>query len=210
LAAFVGIGQILTGNDRDFKVLGTAVTIALASVCGLGCGAALESKRARVMPILGLILTAIGTVQILFIIWSEPFGNTELWWKSTLIVSIFAVACSHVSLLSIARLAPQFDWAMLISFLAIFSVAALITIPIVVERLWREEWWVRGIAVTAIIDAAMSLLIPIFHVMSRPMIAEIHARARSSSAAIDNEIAQLESRLAELRKLRDSGSDTPA
>ncbi len=62
----------------------------------------------------------------------------------------------------------------------------------------------RWIAVTAIIDAMMSLLIPIFHLLSRTELRDQIAGTTSSLNDIDDEIARLEERLAELRRLRES------
>ena len=128
-SAVVGIGQILTGHDRDFRVLLTAVTIALASVCGLGCCAALESKRARIVPIAGLVLTLIGATLIIAMIWS----SLQDWENAAWLVSVYAVACAHVSLLSIARLASRYSWAFVVAVAAIFTVATLISWLIVFE-----------------------------------------------------------------------------
>jgi hypothetical protein len=64
-SAFAGVGQILAGNYNEFRVLFTALTIALASVGALGCGAALEGKRAMIFPVAGLVLTLLGTLMLL-------------------------------------------------------------------------------------------------------------------------------------------------
>ena len=69
--AFVGIGQILVGFYYESRVLLTGGIIALASVCGLGCGAALEGKRAKIFPVAGMVLTLLGTLMLLFIVWIQ-------------------------------------------------------------------------------------------------------------------------------------------
>jgi hypothetical protein len=200
----VGIGQILTGNDRDFRILLTTVVIALASICGLGCGAALESKRARIFPICGMALTLLGVICLLVMIWGPRHNNPPEWFlKFTAIVCIYAVALSHIALLSIARLAPRYTWAFLVGVLAILAVATSIAALIVVDDS-PSEWVLRWIAVAAIIDAMMSVLIPIFHLLSRKEVNDKDGDGPPSLAAIDDEIAQLEQRLAELHKLRDS------
>ncbi len=133
-SAVVGIGQILTGHDREFRVLLTAVTVALASLCGLSCGAAWESKRARVMPIAGLVLTLIGTTSLIVMIWYDPWTTQQWWVRATVVVSVYAVASAHVSLLSIARLTPRYSWAFLVASVAIFTVATLISWPVVLDH----------------------------------------------------------------------------
>jgi hypothetical protein len=202
-SAFIGIGQILTGNDDDFRVLLTAVVVAVASVCGLGCGAALESKRARIFPIGGLALTFIGAVLVLVMIWvPRPLNSPEWFLKTTAIVCIYAVALSHISLLSIARLAPRYTWALLVAIIAILAVATSVSVMVIAEN--ADEWGLRWVAVAAIIDAAMSVLIPIFHLLSRRVFSHAGLDAPPSPTAIDDEIARLEHRLAELRRMRDA------
>jgi hypothetical protein len=202
-SAFVGIGQILTRHDRDFRVLLTAVTIALASLSGLGCGVALEGKRARFLPLAGLVLTLVGAASWIAMIWYDPLTAGQGWIKATLVASVYAVACAHASLLSVARLAPRYSWASFVALVAIFTVATLISWPIVIDRV-LSDWLVRWIAVAAIIDAMMSVLIPIFHLLSRAELKARGADAMPSLDTIDKEIAKLEERLAELKRMRES------
>jgi hypothetical protein len=111
-SAFAGVVHILAGNYQELRVLFTAMTIALASVCALGCGAALERKRAMIFPVAGLVLTLLGTLMLLYLIWREPTrGPMVEFFQWTTVICIMAVACSHISLLSIARLSKRFRWA---------------------------------------------------------------------------------------------------
>jgi hypothetical protein len=204
-SAFVGIGQIVLGYDDDWRVLMTAVIIALASVCGLGCGAALEAKRAKIFPIAGMALTLLGTLMLLFMVWIEPpwKQSTEWFFRSMAIVCIFAVACSHISLLSISRLSERFRWAIFVAVFSILAVASLVSLLFLFDGGFQNaDWLFRCIAVAAIVDAAMSVLIPIFHVLSRGEMNALNSGVESTSAEIDAEISQLESRLAKLRQSR--------
>jgi hypothetical protein len=62
------------------------------------------------------------------------------------------------------------------------------------------SWLIRYIAVAAIIDAAMSVLIPVFHLLSRGEMKALNSGVELTLADIDAEIAQLESRLFKLRQ----------
>ena len=202
-SAFIGIGQILTGNNKDFRVLLSAVVVALASICGLACGAAWEAKRARVFPLGGLALTLAGGASLLVLIWFTPRFQAHVWfWKTTAIVCIYAVALSHISLLCVARLASRYTWSLLVAIVAILAVATSVSMMIVAGD--ASEWAVRLVAVAAIIDAAMSVLIPIFHLLSRREFSGSTQDVAPSLSDIDTEIAQLEQRLAELHRLRDA------
>jgi len=60
----------------------------------------------------------------------------------------------------------------------------------------------RIIAVAAISDAAMSVLIPIFHLLSYREMNALDSGVEPRLESIDAEIAHLEDRLADLRQLR--------
>jgi len=208
-SAFAGVGQILVGYNNDFRVLFTAVTIALASVCALGCGSALEGKRATIIPVAGLVLTLLGTLMLLYLIWLErPLQLSMQWYYCWMtIVCINAVACSHISLLSIARLSQRFRWASFLGLISILTVASLLSGLFISPNLqeFSPEFWrgfFRIMAVAAIFDAAMSVLIPIFHLLSHREMKALDSGVEPRLEAIDTEISQLESRLAKLRQLR--------
>ena len=205
-SAFVGIGQILVGFYYESRVLVTAVIIALASVCGLGCGAALEGKRAKIFPVAGMVLTLLGTLMLLFIVWIQlPWQRSmEGFVRWTAIFCIYAVACSHISLLSIARLSERFRWAIFVAVISILAVASLVSAPMVFHDAFAKNMslLIRYIAVAAIIDAAMSVLIPVFHLLSRGEMKALNSGVELTLADIDAEIAQLESRLVKLRQSR--------
>jgi hypothetical protein len=204
-SAFVGTGQILVGEFRDFRVLWSAVTIALASVCALGCGAALEGKRAIIFPIAGLVLTLVGTLMQLLMIWNVlPQGvSFQHFCNWTLFFCINAVACSHISLLSMARLSKRFRWSISLAVISIITVASLLSALLVVPDPYIYGFRLfRFLALASIFDAAMSVLIPVFHLLSYGEINALDSGIESTHNAIDAEIAQLESRLVNLRQLR--------
>ncbi|MCY3006601.1 MAG: hypothetical protein NTV29_11590 [Planctomycetota bacterium] len=210
-SAFAGVGQILVGNYNEFGVLFTALTIALASVCALGCGAALEGKRATIFPVAGLVLTLLSTLMLLYLIWLEPTRGPIVdldFLRWTPVICIMAVACSHISLLSIARLSKRFRWAILLAVFSILTVASFVSLFVMSPQL-MESWSgsLTTLAVAAIFDAAMSVLIPIFHLLSYREMKDLDSGDESRLEAIDAQIAQLEGRLADLRQLRLENSD---
>jgi len=203
-SAFAGVVHILAGNYQELRVLFTAMTIALASVCALGCGAALERKRAMIFPVAGLVLTLLGTLMLLYLIWREPTrGPMVEFFQWTTVICIMAVACSHISLLSIARLSKRYSWAILLAVFSILTVASFLSLFITSPQL-MESWSgsLTIIAVAAISDAAMSVLIPIFHLLSYREMNALDSGVEPRLESIDAEIAHLEDRLAELRQLR--------
>ena len=96
LSAVLGIFAMLMGEFGEFeiKVLLTSLTISGASLCGVCCGAALEAKRARLVPTAGMGLALLSAVLIISGLWTE--SASETYWKTTATITIAAVACSHL------------------------------------------------------------------------------------------------------------------
>lgn len=194
VSAFLGILAILIGDFGEFetKILLTTLTISGASLCGLCCGAAIEMRGKQALPLAG-IFTALGAAILVMIgIWTET--SSEAFWKSTATAGIFAVAFSHLSLLMLARLSEKYAWAMPAAHGLVFAVALLLSGMLWGE--WSEEIAFRLIGVAAILDGAITILIPIFHRLSQE---DLPAPIDPSLEEIDREIAQLENRLRELK-----------
>jgi len=169
-AAFLGTAQILTGWDDDCRALLTAAVVAAGSICGLVCGAALESRRARITPIGGLVLTIVGLICTLPLIWSASVHWGKPWWewwlRVTLVICTIAVSESHIALLSFCRLTPRYLWAKVVAIMAILAVAGCVIVITLADFEVSKEF-LRWTVVAAIVDAAMTILIPVFHLLSR-------------------------------------------
>lgn len=203
ISALLGIAAILSGRFGWFEVriLLTTVTIAAASVCGLACGAHLATRQGRALPLTGIGLTGVAAAMVIAGIWTEV--RSEEFWKTAACTSVFAVACAHLSLLSMARLADWFRWSLAAAYITIFGVAFLVAAMILGEADSPGMFQLMGVA--AILDASITILIPIFHRMSRGDLAREGAEAAAVSIeAIDAELAQLRARIAELEGLRGS------
>lgn len=204
IGAVLGIVIVLRNKWGwfEFRVILTAVTVAIASLCGLACDASRTPRGRNLLPITGLVLTFLAAAMTLAGVWSDFFDCT--WYaKATACVSIFAVATVHVCLLSIARLAPRFGWVFLIACQVIYGLAILLAVMVVWEI--DEEPMFRFVAAVSIVDAALTLVIPLLHRISRTeadreaMITPLDQR---SVAAVDEELATLRKRIADLERLR--------
>ncbi len=198
LGALGGVITILSGKFGwlEVRVLLTTATIAAASICGLACGAYLATGRGVLLPIAGIALTGAAAVLVLFGLWAPE--RSEFYWKTAAIVSVYAVACAHLAMLSLARLADWFRWSLVVAYVTIFGVATLIALIIAVER-FDHAGIFRLLGVAAILDAAITLLIPIFHRLSRADLT-VGAVDPSELKEIDAEIATLRARLVELER----------
>lgn len=185
--------------DFEFQIFATTMIIAGASVCGLTCGGCL-TRGHRVLPSIGLGLTAIAAALLLIMVWVEP----NAWWfgMATCISSFYAVACAHLSMLFMARLARGYRWAYVVAYQLILGLATLLSVGLAFgffDRSGDGIWRLTG--VLAILAGAISLLIPVFHYMSREQFTA-EAAETDPLFAVDQEIAKLKKRLIELENKR--------
>lgn len=196
LSALLGILALLIGNfgRLEARILLTTLTVSAASIGGLACGAALETGRARRVPLTGIALAILAAVMVIAGIWADP--HSDPYWKSAGTVAIFAAAASHLSLLLLARLSPRFRWSTITAHVVVLSLAGLATVMMWWEL--DEEFLFRLLGVVAILTASISILIPIFHRLSR---GDLHPGDGSATLLdLDLQIQELEIRLNELRE----------
>lgn len=200
VTAVIGIAAIsIPGSLRwyEIKILLTTLTIAAASVCGLASGGCL-SRGHTILPVSGLVLTGITAVLFLVGIWSEP--RAETFWKTSFVLLFYAVACAHLSMLYMANLAGSYRWSYLVAYQLILGLATLLAVGIVFEFIETEAYW-RFTGVVSILVAAITLLIPVFHYLSRDIVAAAQAEA-DPLFAVEEQIARLKKQLIELENKR--------
>ena len=110
----------------EFRILLSAATIAVTSICGLACGAYLASARNQALSLMGITLAITAAAALLLIIWTA--ANNEVMWKTTGSLCVFAVAVAQLCLLSMAKLAAGFEWSLVVAYIIILFGAALIAI----------------------------------------------------------------------------------
>ena len=146
-------------------------------------------------------MTFAAASMILIGMWADL--EVEWYWKSTASISIFGVATVHICLLSIAKLTGRFSWVFFVACQVIFGLALLLSIVILWEI--ENERMFRFLAVVAIMDAALTLVIPLLHRISKTeanrseMMMPLDER---NVVALDEEIALLKKRIFDLEKLR--------
>lgn len=202
LSALMGIWAILSG-DVEYRVLGTTLTIVGTSILGLACGAFLENPRSQkfpliAIPVVGIILSVLSALITIWLIWMKTNWSDEVLFKTLAVSSIFAFALSHLSLLSIAQLSRRFRWSLITAFVVIFALASIISFIIVFEPPSESGIVLRLIGVLAVIDAALTVMIPIFHRLSRTEFVDI-----PSVAEIEAKIAGLKAQITRLEKQKE-------
>jgi hypothetical protein len=193
ISALIGIGVLLFGNfgNVEVRILMTTLTVTVTSILGLACGAYFESGRGRELPLAGVVLAVAAAMMTLLIVWNVG-DKSEAFIKSTATVTLLALSCSHLSLLSLARLDKRFAW----SRTAAFGLVAVLD-AILLWLMWFEpegdsEIVPRTLGVLSILIAAVTVVTPVFHKLS----------AEPDVDAIDAEIATLRARIAELEAKR--------
>jgi MFS family permease len=164
-SAVLGVITVLVGSfgDLQIRIILTTLTISAASICALASGALWEQRRQRFLSLAGAILASLAAILIIAGIWTET--SSEGFWRFTVSLGLVAVATAHVSLLALARLAPRFAWNRVAASIAVYFLAGLFIYIIYFTP--KGDTGVRIIGATAIIVAALTILTPIFHRLSR-------------------------------------------
>ncbi len=191
VSAVFAIAVIIFGDFGDFevRVMMTTLTITAASILGLACGAAIEAGKARLLPAIGIAAAVLSALALFFIIWNV-LDDSQTFIKSTMTAVVIAAVCAHLSLLSLARLDARFNWTWTAAFVIDWIIAAIL-----LYLMWFEhgdnQLVFRTLAVLAILTAALTIITPVFHKLSRP---------DDPRAEIDAEIARLQERIDELER----------
>ncbi|HHI81467.1 MAG TPA: hypothetical protein ENK02_16010 [Planctomycetes bacterium] len=165
ISALMGIGVLLLGSfgATEEKILATTGTLAMFSLCSLVGGTYFEAREKRWATLAGLGLALAATLLLLTGIWGGIQGGE--YWKFTGSLTVYALATAHLELLSIARLAQRFAWARVSVIVLTYCLATLVAGMIYADR--EGDAAIRILGVLSILVAALSILIPIFHRLSR-------------------------------------------
>jgi hypothetical protein len=197
----LGLYALAVPSDNwlfEIKALMTTLIITAASIAGLACGGCMRRGH-RVLPGIGLVLTPIAAVLLLVGLWFEI--DSEWYWKIAATLSFYAVAAAHLSMLFMAQLAGSYRWAYVVAYQLIFGLATLLAAGAIFDLFDNNDRFWRATASLSILVAAITLLIPVFHYMSREVVAAARAEA-DPLFAVEEEIARLKKRLIELESQR--------
>lgn len=203
----MGIWAIISGEFGELqgKVLSTTSTVVGTSILGLACGAYLERSRAKnipamVVPFAGILCAIVSAAIVLWLIWGSNDLHEETVFKSLAVSLIFAFSFAQLSLLSLARLAAKFRWSMLTAYFSILALALVSSAVILFSENEDNFFVLRLIGVLAVVDAAVTVMIPIFHRLSR---SDFAFEETVSTAKIDGQITDLKAQIQRLEKQRE-------
>jgi len=211
LSALMGIWAIISGEfgELQSRILGTTTTIVGTSVLGMACGAYLENLRTKnspayFIPTAGIFLAVLSAVIILWMIWGNDDLSERFLFEILGVSLMFAFSFAQLSLLSLARLAARFRWAMIAAYLSILTLAATVSAIILFSQ-GEENFFIRRFTgVLLVVDAAVTVMIPIFHRLSRT---EFVDDETPSTDDIDAEIANLKAQISRLEKQKEHVSN---
>ena len=193
-SAVIGIGVLLFGNFGliEVRILMTTLVITIVSVLGLACGAYIEVRGGKYVPMIGIALSVIAGLMSFFIIW-DVLDDDETFIKSFLTTTLLATACSHLSLLSLAALDRRFSWTRIAAVVCIVLLCAILLFILWFEPTGDSDLIYRILGVLGILLASITVVTPVLHKLSYP---------DDATAKIDAEIESLRARIAELEKAR--------
>ena len=207
LSALMGIWAIVSGEFGELqgKILATTTTVVGTSILGLACGAFLESPRSRnfpvfAVPVLGIIATVISALIILWVIWGTSIWDNAEVLKIFFTSLIFAFSFAQLSLLSLAHLSKRFYWVLVTGYIVILSLASITSTIIIFQPDSTGDFILRLLGVLGVVDAAITVTIPILHRLSR---AEFVNDETTSTEKIDAEIAKLKTEISQLEKQKE-------
>ncbi len=197
LSALIGIGVLLLGDFGliEVRVLMTTMVITIVSVLGLACGAYIEVRDGKHVPIAGIALSVIAGLMSFFIIW-DVLDEDEVFIKSLLTATLLAVACSHVSLLSLARLDRRFSWTRISAVVCVILLCSILLFILWFEPTGESDLIYRILGVLGILLASITVITPVLHKLSS-------ADDTDAIGALDKQIEELKARLATLEDERE-------
>ncbi|HEX6280155.1 MAG TPA: hypothetical protein VFZ49_09110 [Pyrinomonadaceae bacterium] len=202
VSAVIGIGVLLLGNfgEIEVRVLMTTMVITVVSVLGLACGAYIEVRGGRELPYAGILFSVAAGLMSFFLIWNILDDN-ETFIKIFLTATLLAAACSHLSLLALARLDRRFSWTRISAGICVTLLCAILLYILWFEPVGESDLIYRILGVLGIILAAITVVTPVLHKLSSD---------KSDVEKIDTEIERLRKRIEELEEKRSElEADTP-
>jgi hypothetical protein len=162
-------------GDLEANILYTSLSVSAAGVAALACAPAWERRLVPPLPRVGVFATVAALGLAVATIWVADPPDWLV--NSAFTLVTVAVLAAHGSLLALAGLAGRFRWM-----LGAAIAAGVVLGAMIVSAMWAEpdsEWFGRALGVVAVLFAAFTVLVPIFHRASRAELAGAAATGES-------------------------------
>ena len=165
VSAGLGISALASAHfgELQWKILGTSGCTTGAGLLVLGCLPALERRRVRPLPALGIAASLLGFGLLVVGMWTKT--GVDPFWKTAGTLLVVAGIAANSSLLALPRLAPRFRWP-LPAAVAIGIVVAGFGIVAIWDGTSNGAFW-RTFGAFAVLLAALTLAIPVLQRTSR-------------------------------------------
>lgn len=159
ITACLAILSVLSGEFGEFeaKVIGTSLTISVASICSMSCAAFIQKTGWAGLGLAGILVSALAGLFIILGMWVEM--DSELYWKTAGTLGVAAFASAHAFLLSLPALPDRQRWVQGLASMSIGVLALAITVAMWKEI--QEEGYFRFLAVLSILVGLVTLVIPV-------------------------------------------------
>jgi hypothetical protein len=194
-------------GETAYKPLATAFTLLDANFFLIPMAFYFERKRARIIPLVGLLATLVLTGLIISLIW-ELTPESEFGRKLFYVSNTVALACFYLSLISLFNLIKKFQWSLIAVQAVTWVLVAVLSVRIITTSIGDppSELFNRSVTILTILITALTVLIPVFSFLSR----SAFGKDAPDIADIDREIVKLKEKLAELEeRKRKLESETP-
>jgi hypothetical protein len=197
ISAVIGIGVLLFGDFGEFetRVLMTALLVTSVSVMGLACGACVEAGKGRIVPLAGITFSVLSGILWMIMLWSSFESRNDIFIHSVMSATVLALACAHISLLSLATLDRRFLWSRIAVHIFVWLLTTLLLIIFWTDIDPSQNMLARIMGVLSIVIAALTVVTPVFHKLSS---------SDDDTAKIDAEIERLKERIADLERQKES------
>lgn len=166
ISALIGIFIFLFGEfgETELRILLTTLTIGGYSLTGLCCSVLYERKRFTSLASTGMVVSILGFLYTLLVIWEILEVNDSFNWKALIIFIVLSTSIAHSSLLLLIRTEkPSVHAALSATLLFITTVAGMIIIAVLNEFDDIEELYYRVLGVFAILDVLGTIVTPILN-----------------------------------------------
>jgi hypothetical protein len=177
------------------RILMTTLVVTLVSVLGLACGACIEVRGGRYLPLAGIACAIAAGLMSFLVIWNV-LDEEEVFIKSFVTATLLAIGCSHLSLLSLARLDRRFSWTRISAVVCVVLLCSILLFILWFEPVGGSGLIYRVLGVLGILLASITIVTPVLHKLSTSGDAD-------PIETLDRKIADLKDQLAALETERE-------
>ena len=159
LTAVIAVITVLLGDFGDLqgRILGTTLSISIASICAMSGAVFIEARGPRWLGWTGIVIAVIGLLLFNLGLWVEVGGWA--FWKVILIFVTATLGLAHGFLLQLPTLHNAHRWVQTASAISISLLVTVISVALLMD--WSGDALWRAVTVVAIAVVLCSVLVPI-------------------------------------------------